>query len=57
MHFEGPETWLHGVSVDRDVGFPDMPQQLPPEHRGAAEEYLLASQQEHASRPHAHQTW
>ena len=31
MRLEKPETWLHGVSVDRDVGFPDMPQ-LPPEH-------------------------
>ena len=29
MHLERPGTWLHG-SVDRDVGFPDMPQ-LPPE--------------------------
>ena len=31
MHLERPETWLHGVSVDRDVGVPDMPQ-LPPKH-------------------------
>ena len=26
MHLERPETWLHGVSVDRSVGFPDVPQ-------------------------------
>ena len=56
MHLERPETWLHGSSKDRDVGLPDMPQ-LPPEHGVAAGEYLLASQQEHASKPHAHQTW
>ena len=31
MHLERPGTWLHGVSADRDVGFPGMPQ-LPPEH-------------------------
>ena len=56
MHLERPDTWLHGVSVDKDVGFPDMPQ-LPPEHGSAAGGYLLASQQEHASKLHAHQTW
>ena len=34
MHLERPGTWLHGGSVDRDVGFfSDMPQ-LPPEHGG-----------------------
>ena len=55
MHLERLETWLHGVSVDRDVGFLDMPQ-LPPEQGSAAEEYLFTSQQDHASKPHAHQT-
>ena len=53
MHLERPETWLHGVSVDRDVVFSDMPQ-LPPEHGGVAVGYLLASQQERASENRMH---
>ena len=55
-HLERPGTWLHGGSVERDVGFPDMPQ-LPPEHGCVAGGYLLLSRQERASKPHAHQTW
>ena len=47
MHLERPGTWLHGGSVDRDVGFLDMPQ-LPPEHGSVAGGYLLASRQERA---------
>ena len=55
MHLERPGTWLHGGSVDRDVGFLGLPQ-LPPEHGGVAGGYLLASRQDRASKPHAHQT-
>ena len=52
MHLEEPGTWQHGVSACSGVAFPGN-QQLPLEHVGVAERFLLASRKERVVELHA----